>query len=117
MARMHSGSADRFDLFLRQLSRREAPAAVAISLELLVLVRTDEIAGDLAMAGNRDWMTLSAHPVAAKITRELRRRYGLCRSHDVTTGIEKRVLRNLRKSRKSGNKCASIFSTLSSQKS
>jgi hypothetical protein len=47
--RIHARRADCFDFFLRQIGGGEAAAAFAEALELLIFVRADEVAGDLAV--------------------------------------------------------------------
>jgi hypothetical protein len=58
---------------VRRLSRKR--------FELLIFVRADEVAGDLAVAGDGDRFTLRAHSVAAEIAGEFGSRDGLGRVH------------------------------------
>jgi hypothetical protein len=51
--RIHVRGADRLDLLFGQLGGRKAAAAFAEALELLIFVRADEVAGDLAVGVKR----------------------------------------------------------------
>ena len=100
-AAVHAGRADGFDLFLRQLGGGEAAAAFPKALELLIFVRPDEVAGDLAVARHGDGLALGAHPVAAEIAGELGSRDSLGRIHgSLSFPPYVRDSRGLRKSRK-----------------
>jgi hypothetical protein len=56
----HARGADPFDPLLGQLGRGECAAAFAEALELLVFVRADEVAHDLAVAGDGHRFALHA---------------------------------------------------------
>ena len=104
---VHAGRADRPDLFLRQLGGGEAAAAFPEALELLIFVRADEVAGDLAVARHGDGLALGAHPVAAEIAGKLGSRDSFGRIHgslSFTPNI--RNSRELCKSRKLRNLAA-----------
>jgi hypothetical protein len=57
----HARGADPFDPLLGQLGRGECAAAFAEALELLVFVRADEVAHDLAVAGDGHRFALRTH--------------------------------------------------------
>src|SRR6266849_5123023 len=63
------------------VSRGVCRASMPDAPELLIFVRPDEVAGDLAVARHGDGLALGAHPVAAEIAGELRSRDGLGRVH------------------------------------
>src|ERR1700680_4038776 len=69
--RVHAARADGFDLLLGQLGGGEAAAPFPEAPELLIFVRPDEVAGDLAVARHGDGLALSAHSIAAEIAGEL----------------------------------------------
>src|SRR6516162_2022644 len=81
VARVHARRADGFNLFLRQLSAGKAAAGFAETPELLIFVRADEVAGDLAVAGNGNGLALRAHAVPAEVAGELGGRDGFWGIH------------------------------------
>jgi hypothetical protein len=78
VSRIHTRLGDRLDLFVRKFLGCEAVALVLEALESLVVIWPDKIAGDLAMARNGHGFSLSLHPITAKISSKLGRRYGRC---------------------------------------
>src|SRR6516162_6468821 len=99
MPRVHARAADRFDLFLRQLGGRKTAPAFAETLELLIFVGTDKVAGDLPVARDGDWLALRPHAIAAKVAGELGSRDGIGRVHG--SSLSPANIRDLRKKRKS----------------
>ena len=60
VARIHARRCDAFGFFVGQLRRQEAPAHLLELVQLLVLVRRDEIAGERAVARNGNRFTLAS---------------------------------------------------------
>ena len=81
VARIHARGANCLKLILGKLGSGKAAAAVAKTLELLIFIRADEIAGDLAVARHGNRLTLRAHAVAAEVAGEFGSRDGFGRVH------------------------------------
>src|SRR5271156_3712314 len=78
---VHARRRDALGFLVTQFRGLETPAHALEFLELLILVRRDEISGERAVAGDRNRLALRLHLVAAEVAGELGGRNGVSHDH------------------------------------
>src|SRR5271156_32372 len=95
VALVHARRRDAFGFLVRQFRGLESPAHALELAQLLILMRRDEIAGERAVARNRNRLALRLHLVAAEVTSELGGRNGVSHVH-ASLSFTMRIIRYLR---------------------